>query len=473
MKLKERLRGIVAAVATAALALSVAPVTAMAETWTGSQQGSILIQNAGIDPSVTHVSVYKVASISTDDHNELVYTPETGVESAFTAWKNANGSATSAQTLVDAVTDAGLADRNANNTLATQSGNDVLISDLDAGVYYVQIADTATTSFQSIIVALEPQPVENGAGWTIDQAKIGVKSSPKAIEKTIVSVEGKDGVSADGSDAGTDGKYEVGDTVNYQVSFSVGKTMTSFWLDDTMSDGLTFQNDVAISADNGSIKLVSGTDFNVYTSDQFDDQGIDSEATFRVVLTATGIEKIGGRDDVVMTYSAEINESASVADGTNRVISSVNAGGDDVTLDFAGIKVKKVDADNENQLLDGAVFGLYSDESCSEESLITTAETVNGIADFGLLLDSSKTYYVQEISAPDGYVYSGAVITVDSSSYEGFKPGSVVELKVTNTKSTGLELPSTGGTGTVALTVVGVGLMAGAAFLVMRSRKEN
>ena len=34
-------------------------------------------------------------------------------------------------------------------------------------------------------------------------------------------------------------------------------------------------------------------------------------------------------------------------------------------------------------------------------------------------------------------------------------------------------LPQTGGPGTIALTVAGAGLVAGAAYLVMRSRKEN
>ena len=44
---------------------------------------------------------------------------------------------------------------------------------------------------------------------------------------------------------------------------------------------------------------------------------------------------------------------------------------------------------------------------------------------------------------------------------------------VVNTKDDTIELPTTGGAGTVALTAAGVVLVAGAAAFIVRSRKEN
>lgn len=53
-----------------------------------------------------------------------------------------------------------------------------------------------------------------------------------------------------------------------------------------------------------------------------------------------------------------------------------------------------------NELLDGAIFGLYSDSECKE--LIEQQTSVNGIVRFENLLNKQK-YYVKEIKAPAGY----------------------------------------------------------------------
>ena len=94
--------------------------------------------------------------------------------------------------------------------------------------------------------------------------------------------------------------------------------------------------------------------------------------------------------------------------------------------------------------------------------------TVNGLA--------AGEYRWVETKAPAAYQINnygdngGLIFTIngeaDESSYK-------VASEFLDYKETLIsELPETGGTGTVALTVVGVGLMAGAAFRVMRSRMD-
>lgn len=65
------------------------------------------------------------------------------------------------------------------------------------------------------------------------------------------------------------------------------------------------------------------------------------------------------------------------------------------------LKLRKVDSQTNDSLL-GAVFGLYGDSNCEDESKITEATSdVEGIVDFGNL--QCGTYYLKEISAPSGY----------------------------------------------------------------------
>ena len=95
---------------------------------------------------------------------------------------------------------------------------------------------------------------------------------------------------------------------------------------------------------------------------------------------------------------------------------------------------------------------------------------------FDVLLDPDETYFIKETKAPAGY-------KLDTNTYSVGKDGTVklvafnnVVVEVPNIPSDyheGIDLPQTGGAGTVALTAAGVVIVAGAAAFIVRSRKEN
>ncbi|MCD7746315.1 MAG: DUF5979 domain-containing protein [Lachnospiraceae bacterium] len=75
------------------------------------------------------------------------------------------------------------------------------------------------------------------------------------------------------------------------------------------------------------------------------------------------------------------------------------------------ISLTKVDASDHSIRLEGAVFGIYSDEGCSEDSLVGTMITdENGSAVSEEL--SSGRYYVKETTAPEGYRLTDMVFPV-------------------------------------------------------------
>ena len=96
------------------------------------------------------------------------------------------------------------------------------------------------------------------------------------------------------------------------------------------------------------------------------------------------------------------------------------------------LELTKMDADNTNQFLEGAVFNVYADENCTipaylwtskeayeggESSVSTFTTGANGKVEcYGLY--ANRTYYLKEVSSPPGYPsISGKVIALQLNAY--------------------------------------------------------
>lgn len=478
--IQTKLRGLVAAFVAVFAALALVPGVAAAEPWVVDGQtsgtGEIILdfENAEL-PETSDITVYKVADITLNpDTNVTDVVVNTSISNAqamqyvVDAWGATDSpSAAQAQDVVDQVT----GDYLFSGATVTPGNGIITISNLPAGVYYIEIADNDEVAYQNMLASVEPYRGDNGK-WEIGPkdgvedavATVTVKSVEQGFEKTIT---------ADGAE--NDHVLDVGDTVSYRIDFNVTDNMAEFWIEDQLTGADYVANSVVLHVGETSYEMPSEY-FSVVAA------GLGEGVDFKFTLNADGIAKCLETPgaDTYITYNATINESASLESGVDNVAHSSEDGNAEANKDFAKIQVKKVDAKDPSKVLEGAVFGLYSDVNCSDE--IDRATTgPDGLATFDVFLDPDQTYYVQEISAPAGYQRNDAVFTVkvganaDNGELELSKSALTV-VTVPNTSSNndqGIGLPTTGGPGTVALTAAGVVLVAGAAAFIVRSRKQN
>ena len=483
MKLKERLRGIVAAVATAALALSVAPVTAMADTIGGN---SVTINNVESGDSVTLYQVVKTVVNEQNVATNAFVTEGFGLNFE-TGWTEANKES-AANTIAAYVNQHG--DQWGDDGFTkygpeTATSSSITFEGVDAGQYLVVVTSDSdsTRVYQNTIVTVEPSTeggvfgpndevpnTENSA--TLKFTDLDEDENGSAVDKLI---NGKDAV--DDVDKGDEVTFTITTTVpRYTVN---GRT---FKLTDTMSEGFVDPTTPTVwfggaeaTEDN---TLVAGTDYILGSASGFFDT---------ITLTDTGLFRAAGQT-LHVSYKATLGDSAVYSDSeTNTVLltfsknsfeeAPTGSAEDTVYLTVYGITFTKQNADNEP--LQNAVFQIQDASGAVIYDGLTTG--LDGVITLDGALAAGQTYTLVETSAPAGYkpiqnmtfmIASGA-----DSDEDGVKEGYLYSLNggviVDEENDIFSSLPETGGTGTVALTVVGVGLMAGAAFLVMRSRKEN
>lgn len=470
--IKNRLRGLLAAFVALVAALAIVPGVAQAEptSWTGGETKTITVSN--LQPGDV-VTLYKVADVQLNDDNTTTLVVQTGFEQGTVDAYLDDDNDTTARAIHDDRVDAAAFDE------ATVQGGQtsVTFSNVDAGLYLVDVvpADESVT-YQPTIVAMSPVAVEGTTNWTFDDAYIDLKKSTTTLDKKITG-----GAVQYEQNGGKLGYAMVGDEVTFQVTFEINANQSEFVLTDTMSTGLTFTGaeDVVLYK-NGEPVPAEG----VYTV-----TGNEGDQSFTVTFDAEWLQEKSSNGTSVNagTYTIEykglITPDATLDGVTNEVTSTNNTDGDTVTVDFVGFGIVKYGDANENSsydegedLLSGAEFALYYDEAGEhpvykkDGTTQVTLTTVKGEAstDADTLLEPG-TYYLMETAAPSGYQIVANPIEIEVTA-EG---GTFYIPNVASTDHEGIQLPTTGGAGTVALTAAGVVLVAGAAAFIVRSRKEN
>lgn len=499
--IKNRLRGLLAAFVALVAALAIVPGVAKAvATEPFTVTGSITI-NSTSDHTISTTNTFtvkKVADVKRDTVSNVtdVIAVDGVNQTIVDAWVTTNN-AQNAQSLADAAASLTSLDRVESDAVAGTSymvsddADGVVLSPFTPGVYLIQIDNTDNDTFQNIIATVGVD-VDDEGKWIAVGDEIDVKaSSPDDFQKNVVDPTDPDKV------LDTEGTINAapGETFTFKVSFKLSSNMSSYTISDTMTN-MTLDSEFGV-------KLYTADGNAVVDNWSLDDPAVDG-TTFSLTIEnpAAMISANSEQTEYYILYKATVVNNGKVADGASNAAHDNQQGSDEIDVQFAGLKIFKVDGStyeldsyDETEMegatkLDGAKFTLYR-ESNNQDGLQQTSEggdtvvtdqisTVGGVwstDDNDILLDPDATYYLVETAAPNGYVLpDDTLVATLKSGSNNLVADHVFNLVLKNTKGgedQGINLPSTGGVGTVALTAAGVVLVAGAAAFIVRSRKQN
>lgn len=354
-------------------------------------------------------------------------------------------------------------------------------ANLAMGEYFIR--PTSTTSvYQLMLQKIEPTVVDGK--YVIDDLTFNAKhkevSVDKAADKTSVT-------------KGEKVTYTITVDIPTYASQAVDK---SFYVSDLLPNGLTI--------DPASIKVqIDGTD--VDTAAYTLDTTAVAEYTFKLSVSAaqyTASWSANGGKRLVITYTATLNNNDTTAVNvkeTNTVTfdysfypyveNSHKQKMDTVDVTTFAIKIDKYVKNDEDAKLANAKFDLYRtatqaeiDAGTSVEIPLTSIQGIklegdittgdNGAATFAKYEANGTNYdyYLVETQAPSGYNLLNNAVKVNFTDAEVEATAGVYTVKVPN--SSGIQLPITGGTGTVIFTIIGIALMVGAVVLFVVSRKK-
>lgn len=361
-------------------------------------------------------------------------------------------------------------------------------TDLAAGYYLVYV--TGGKEIQSSLVTVD---------GTTD--KVNLKTTAPSIEKTANKTS-----------------VNIGDVVTYTVAGSVPDTIGYseyvYKINDTLSKGLDFVKNA-----NGDA-LDNANEVNVTVAFG---EGITDEGTAPTIAALDTTKKIMSLDlstwvranqknkgkKFTVTYYAKVNNKAVVEEKNKAELEYGNNPGDTTKTKPSEVKtptyyldINKIKAGTRTDRLAGAKFQLYKGSVAEgnvikvsgsngkyvvdPESSNTVFESVKSIESEGYNLRvnglAEGIYYLVETEAPAGYnkltdpikVEIKKSTTEDVNEWTLYNKDVKEDDKIIDVEnSTGSMLPSTGGMGTIAFTVVAALLVLGVAVSFIRDRKRE
>ena len=349
-------------------------------------------------------------------------------------------------------------------------------------------AETTTVTFENLDLGYYLVDSTLGTLCSLDTTNPTVTIKEKNAEPTNVKTVEEDSTGAYGAANDAD----IGQTVNFKSTITAQAGAENYVFHDKMSEGLTFGAVTSVTLKGVG---VAESDYTIRTSGEVTDG-----CTFEVVFTQAFCDTLKAGDEIVIFYTAAVNEKAVVGGNGNPNESKLSYGDSSsatptttppstTTTYTWKIDVLKytMKGDEEVKLAD-AVFTLSkSIDGTDPIALISEGSNVYCVAKTGetgitqITTDAtgaftikgldSDTYYLTEITQPAGYNKLAAPIKVviddkGNVTYNGEYTGTV---KVEN--KSGAELPSTGGIGTTVFYVVG-GLMVLIAIVLLVTRKK-
>lgn len=292
---------------------------------------------------------------------------------------------------------------------------------------------------------------------------------------------------------------DIGDTVNFQVTIHAKKGATNYVMHDKMSAGLTFGsvtdvtvNGTSIGADNYEVKSAGLTD----------------ECTFEVVFDQTYLNNLTGDTDIVVSYTATVNEDAVIAGEGNDneakltygdaqgtewdetktytwqfPIFKYTSGENGTKTPLANVEFVLSKSENAPVLNEDGTLKAEDEANKANLIMFSNGKVVSENGSYTLTSDGdgkitvegldSDTYYLHEIKALDGYNKLEGPVTIvigkDGAITQDGAAATTIEVE----NNSGTKLPETGGMGTKIFYVVGSVMALGAVVLLVTKRRMS
>lgn len=453
-----------------ALALS---LPAFAASGTNDNSGSITINNAV--PGQTY-NIYQVLVLESYDTDKKAYAYKANPdwegwledqtiyvsidEQGYVTWvKDAD---------VVAFAKAALAHAKANNIAATQT----------------KTATSETVTFSSLSLGYYLVDSSLGTLCSLDTTSPSVimeeKNEPPTVEKEVQ--ENSTG------NWGDENTAQIGDTVNFKTTITIKPGAQDYVLHDKMSEGLTLDPDsIALTLDGMPLNEEY---YDVLTLN------LDDGCDFHITFAQFYLDTITEDTEVVVTYSAILNEKAVISNDANTNKTKLDySENNETTWDETKTYTFLFDivkTGEDNIILDGAKFKLYDSETGGNEiPVVKISDGVYRLAKAGETgvemetyngqievrgLDANTTYWLQETKAPNGYnKLPGRVeVKIEGNNLNAtVENGTWVDGGVHVVNKTGSLLPSTGGMGTTLFYIGGGALVVLAIVLLVIKKRRT
>lgn len=363
-------------------------------------------------------------------------------------------------------------------------------------------ATTSTVTFSGLSLGYYLVDSSAGALCSLDttakdvtiQEKNGVPSVEKKVQED--SKEREVNIWFDSNTA------DIGQTVNFQTTIKVQPGAQNYVLHDKMSDGLTFDSIKSITKKNGT--AIEATNYTLKKSTD-SSPSITDGCTFEIEFTQPFCNTLGSNDQIIVTYSATLNENAVIAGDGNKNTTKLTYGdsskttpsttttktfelpvfkytGTDTPLKDAKFELKRNNEETAIALIkktpvagEAYTGDIYRVAKTGESGTVTTVTTPDS-GKFTIQGLDADTYYLTETKQPDGYNKLSAPIKIVISEEGKITVNDVAltgtEVKVQN--NTGTILPTTGGNGTSLIYFLGAVLaLVSGVVLITKQRMKN
>ena len=355
-------------------------------------------------------------------------------------------------------------------------------------------ATTTTVSFAGLDLGYYLVDTTLGTLCALDTTNPDVEMYEKNQAPTNVKTVEEDST----GNYGEKNDADIGQTVNFKSTITAQAGAENYVFHDTMSAGLTYTGVTGITLNDAT---VDASNYTVVT------ESLTDGCTFEVRFTQAFCDTLKANDQIVISYTATLNENAVIAGDGNPNTSKVsygdssntkytpdsqtktytwdvdvlkNANGDEtkvlkdakfVLLNSAKSKVATIVSGKITGWVDIPAAGEGGSITWPENTVLTT-DAKGKIEIDGLDAD---TYYLREVEAPAGYnkLADDVSITITgaTTNEQNELTYTTVVAKVNN--QSGTELPSTGGIGTTIFYVLGGVLAVGAVALLIAKRRTR